>query len=171
MTDLLKITKNLYENDLQRKEIESIFNVAQNSRKGSHFKKEISANDLIQKWKDNRFPTDIRDIVNILKSAKFSPREINKVFKKAGYGSADNPAISPAMERISKYIIKQGYTEDILKFLKDNYSDLEEIYVADGNIVIEDIRSIFNEIVKEDRPDLQKYIQQEQKLALGRNKK
>lgn len=169
MSELLKLSSKLFEENLQKNDIQSIFSAA--SRKSSFLKKEININDLLKIWKEHRFPTDSKDIVNILKDVGFSSREINKVFKKAGYGSADAPAVSSAMNKISAYIIKHGYTEDILKFLKNNYNGIEETYVADGNIVIEDLRNIFTEIVKEDRPDLSEYIRKEQQQNLGRIKK
>lgn len=171
MSELLAISRKLFEDDLSPNEVKNIFNAAQESRKNAIFKQEIDANDLVQMWKDKRFPTDTRDIVAILKLAKFSPREINKVFKNAGYGSADNPAISPAMEKLSSYIIKNNYTDDILQFLNDNYDDIAETYVADGNMVVEDIREIFIEMAKEDRPELSTFLKQEQARTLGRNKK
>ena len=171
MSELLAITQQLYEDDLSRKDVGTIFNAAQTSRKGSMFKKEITASDLIQAWKDARYPSDVRDIIRILKAAKFSDKEINRVFKVAGFGSADDPAISPAMNKLSDYIIKQGYTADILKFLKDNYDGIEESSDHNGKLVVEDIRAIFDEIVKEPREELSAHLKQELQKNLGRAKK
>jgi hypothetical protein len=171
MRKLLDLSNNLFESDLEKSDIESIFKSAEDQRKGSWFSHNISSNDLLKKWNKEGFPTDSRDIVNILKSVGFSPREINKVFKKAGYGSSDDPAVSPAMKKLSKYIIDNGYTENILKFLKDNYEGIEEVYVKDGTMVVEDIRTIFNDMVKEERPELNNLMKQSEQKNLGRSRK
>lgn len=162
--------KNLIESELQNKDLGRIFSTAEQVRSNSFLKKNIASSDLMQLWKDEKYPTDSRDIVSLLHKAGFSNREINKVFKEAGYGSAENPAVSPAMEKLAAYIIDNGYTEDIVKFMRNNY-DVDNLYVGEGKVVFEDLRKIFDSIVKEDRPGLDEYIRRDEKQRLGRNKK
>lgn len=171
MRNLLDISKRLLEKDLNKDEVEKIFKTASDSRKSSWFKDSVDVNDLLKQWNKQNFPTDSRDIVSILKSEGFSIDEINKVFKKTGYGLSDKPDISPAMEKVAEYIINSNYTEDILAFLKDNYKGIEDSYVKEGKMTVEDIRSVFTEIVKEERTELKNLIKQDQIKHLGRVKK
>ena len=170
MRDLLAKMAQL-EEALQRSDVKRIFSTAADLRKPSFFKKDINVDDLLQVWRDNEFPSSTKAIVAILQSANFSHREINKVFKNAGYGSSEQPTVSPAMNKLSKYIIDNGYSEEILQFLKSKYTNIDESHVADKDMVIEDIRTVFDAMSKEARPDLEQHIRQYQCNNLGRHKK
>ena len=171
MSDLLKISKRLFEEDLQRSDVNAIFKAAETVPKNWLGKAPESRDTLITRWKDARFPTDSRDIVSILKNAGYGDRAINKVFKKAGYGDSEDIAVSPAIETLSKYIIQSGYTDDILAFMKSEFPEVAKSYVREGTLAVEDIRSIFAEITNEDATELPEILKQKQMQNLGRNKK
>jgi len=171
MSDLLKISKRLFEEDLLLSDVTAIFKAAETTPKNWLGKAPETKDTLVSQWKNARFPTDSRDIVAILKKAGYGDRAINKVFKKAGYGDTEDLAVSPAIEKLSKYIIQNDYTDDILAFMKSEFPEVVKSYVKEGTLAVEDIRSIFAEITNEDASELPAIVKQKQLQNLGRNKK
>lgn len=171
MSEMLALSKRLFEDELQKSDISAIFKAAEATPKNWLGKSPEPVESLISKWKNARFPTDSRDIVSILKSSGYGDKAINKVFNKAGYGSSEEVAASPAIEKISKYIIEQGYTDDILAFMKSEFPDIAKSYVKEGTMNIEDIREIFATMMNEEAEELPELYRQRQQANLGRTKK
>lgn len=176
---------NIVETQINRADIKALFKDASSLRDGkpglggSLFKglrkDKINIDDLQKAWKDDGFSDDTADIARILHGHGFSPSEINKVF--AGvFGKADTetgftePVASPAIQKIADYAKKEGFTDEIIEFMRREYQFNESIFYP-GKVVIEDVRRIFSAIVHEERSGRVNLIKKDDITHLGRGKK
>lgn len=191
-------SNNISESEINRADVKAILQGASDLRSNPSFlskmaglkKDKIDVNDLQKIWKDEGFPDDTRDIYAILKSQGFADKEINKVFSQV-FDNEENddeynePKASPAIQKIADYAKKIGITDDLIKFMKNEFSDELELSNNTGlankvwdagkklykKAVAEEIRQIFTAIIHEDRITRIENIKQIQQTHLGRTKK
>jgi len=118
----------------------------------------LTVDDLQQAWKEEGYPDDIRDITAILKSKGYDERDIKSIISDV-LGSSGENASTENVARAVKYIKKNGIEQEILAFLKKEYSLNESS---------QDIFKIFKEIVKEEQTSLKRDTEKSQ---IGRNRK
>jgi len=137
-------------------------------------KDKVDPKALQQAWQKAGYPDDVRDIIGILKDFGFDEKEIHKVmtgaFGKDDDGEYNEPAASPAIQRIADYAKKAGIDKDLIAFMQKEYG-FKESQSFEGKIVIEDIRKIFDAIVHEERRALPEMIKSTEIKQLGRNRK
>jgi len=139
-------------------------------------KNPVNVADLQTSWTRAGRPDDIRDIKIILKKHGFADKEINKVFSSVlGKDDSQQTKGSPAIFKIAEYAKKSGIDQDLIDFMQEEYKDLiatiKESDDFSGKVVMEDIKKIFDNIIREDRYDLPELIRAEENTNLGRNKK
>jgi hypothetical protein len=140
------------------------------------FKKKVDISDLQKAWQEAGYPDDTRDIGVILKDHGFSPKEINKVFsgvfgqQDSGNSKSAEPTQSPVIQKIAKYAIDNGIAEELKTFLAQEYGFKESTSLY-GKAMVENVRDIFTEIVKEERNGRQHLIKEYEQTHLGRIKK
>jgi len=175
--------RKIVESQVNPGDIRAVFNVASDLRGkptglGSVFKSlrkdKVDVGDLQKAWQESGYPDDIRDIENILKDFGFDKKEINKVFAGA-FGKSDEdeyiePTASPAILKIAQYAKKAGIDKDIIAFMQKEYG-FKESHAYQGKAMIEDVRKIFTEIVREERTALPELIRAAEQKQLGRNRK
>lgn len=174
--------RNITEEQVSGSEVKAIFRGAVNLRdkptglarfvKGLR-KNKIDINDLQQAWKDDNFPDDTRDIAAILIGHGFSKKEINKIFNRVFGVDDENPSIPGASEsviQIAEYAKKYGMEKELIAFLEREYK-FKESYSYPDKAMIEDVRNIFAEIVKEERSGRAKLMKTYEQTQLGRTKK
>lgn len=176
--------RKLTETEISQHDTKAIFNIASSLRDnpsglGRFFKSQrkdkIGAADLQKAWQENGYPDDIRDIEHLLKGFGFDKKEINKVFASAFGKSDDNDydepeEVNPGILKIAQYAKKAGIDKDIIEFLKKEYG-FNESHKFEGKAVIEEVRKIFDEIVREERHALPEMVRSAEQQQLGRNRK
>lgn len=168
------------ENEIGRQDINAIFKNASTLPQGRLSKifnrnprEKVEVSDLQQAWQQAGYPDDIRDIEHILTDFGFAKKEINKVFQNT-FGKSgdeyDTPTASQAILKIANYAKKAGIDQDLIAFMQKEYGfKVEEKFK--GKAVVEDVRYIFDAIVKEERVRLPEMMRTSEFEKLGRNKK
>lgn len=145
-------------------------------------KPEINVADLQTAWKENGFPDDTRDIEIILSAHGYSRREIRKIFS-AIFGEDmshnDETTENPAVRKIAEYAKAHGLVDELKTLLQNEFGDelglnntgIDRVRQFTKKFMIEDIRHIFTEIVKEPRYERERIIREQNLKALGRNKR
>lgn len=170
---------NINESQLNPADVKAIFKTASDSRENQGLlrkmtrlkKPAIDKSDLQKAWSEDGYPDDIRDIERILRDHGFGDKEIQKIFVQVLGGDKDGydiPVASPAVQKIADAIKESGIEKEIIQFLEREYS-LKESYSK--KVVVENIRSIFEKIVSEERTERLALIKAHDKLSLGRTKK
>lgn len=181
------MSKNINEDRINRADVKALFKTAidvnNNAPEPTGYKKyfkslqkpKIDITDLQKAWRDANYPLDTDRIHQLLLDQGFNDPEIKKVFTQV-FGndpddedSHDVPEQSDTTMRLARYIKKNGLDKEILQFLKQEF-DFKESYKID-KLVIEDVRQIFTEIVKEERFGRVELIRQHEQIQLGRSKK
>lgn len=159
-------------------EVKSIFTQAVDDSKNRStfknlFKKNISVADLQQDWRNNGYSDEISVITKILKSRGFSSNEISKVYNSVLANMKDaSDDISSAVQKIADYAKKNGLADELKSILQKQYGFKSEPKKEPGNnLVVEDIRDIFNLIIHEDRTELNELIDNQNQNNLGRIRK
>ncbi len=169
------------ENQIGRQDVNAIFKSAATLPQGrlnKIFNKnprgKIEVSDLQRAWQEAGYPDDIRDIEHILTDFGFAKKEINKVFRNTfgntEDGETDTPSASPAILKIAEYAKKAGIDKDLIAFMQKEYGfKVEEKYT--GKAMVEDVRDIFDAIIREERTKLPEMMKTSEYDKLGRNKK
>lgn len=194
-----KRDKNLSESEINRADVKAILKGASDLRntpsRASHIfkglkKDKIDINDLQQAWKDDGFPDDTRDIYSILqKKFGFGDKEIKKVFAQVfgdhDAGDYEEPIASPAIQKIADYAKNNGFADQLIEFMKDEFGEELGLVKSPGMIskaidagkklykkaVAEEVRQIFTAIIQEERINRSDLIRQQEQISLGRTKK
>lgn len=135
-------------------------------------KKGLELSDIQKAWQTAGYPDDSRKIAQVLKTLGFERKEINKVFRDVfdtKYGAHDT-GNSAVVAKLAEYIKQNGYAEEIATFLEHQY-DIEESYDYDGKVVVEQVRTIFERILQEERTGLPKMQREFEQQSLGRHRK
>lgn len=187
---LNEVSESLTEDQVNPADAKEVFKVASALRGtptglGKIFKglrkDKIDVNDLQQAWKEAGFPDDTQDLMFILKDHGFSAEEVNKVFARVFGGDKketefDQPVASPTIQKIVDYAKKANIVEPLKVFmLREFPGEFEQQPQKRGwfreKAVVEEIRQIFTEIVKEERTERYNLIRQQEQKQLGRTKK
>ena len=169
-----------------------IFQIAANSGTGGTFgigKKKLDPKDIQQAWIDNKQPSNAQDIASLLKNKfGFGDKEINKVFSKV-FGKADRnslnkyaePVGSEPIQKMAEYAEKNGIADDVRTYLVQEFgkelgvtplTTRDKVKKFFGKQVMrEEIREIFEEIVNEERAELTNIIREQEIEKLGRARK
>jgi hypothetical protein len=135
-------------------------------------KKGVSIQDLQQAWTDAGHPTDSNSVAKVLSGLGFGRKEINKVFK-ANFGTTHgkyDTENSAAVQRIAKFVMENDYTEEILHFLNTQY-DYNDEEDKDKKVTTEQIRAVFECIIREERSELPRMQKEFDQQSLGRHRK
>jgi hypothetical protein len=132
----------------------------------------LELSDLQKAWAAAGYPDDSRKIAQVLKSLGYERKEINKVFRDTfdtKYGAHDT-GNSGIVTQLAKYIKDNGYAEEIAAFLEHQY-DIEEAYAYEGKVVVEQVRTVFERIIREERLGLPRMQREFEQQSLGRQRK
>ncbi len=136
----------------------------------------FSLYDLQGEWAKAGYPDDSNKIAHMLKGLGYERKEINKVFRDTfdtKYGSY-NTGNSQIVAQLAKYILEKGYTEEIKTFIEhrtDDFDEMEEGLDYRGKIAVEQVRDVFERIIKEERTGLPKMQKEFEQHSLGRHRK
>ncbi len=151
-------------------------------------KDKIELTDLHRAWIEAGQPDDTEDIAAILRDQfGFSPKEIKKVYLSV-FGASDEEefdmegAITPAVQKVADYAIKNGLVDELKSFLEKQYGEELGLTKSPGvfdklkgflgrKAVAEDVRQIFMQILSEERNDRAMLIKQMEYTQFGRKKK
>lgn len=137
-------------------------------------RQKVSLPDLQKAWALDGYPEDSKKIAAILKSFGYSSGEIRKVYSTVfdtKYGRYDTEN-SPAVTKMASFIMKYDYTAEVLHYLEGQYGfggddDNEE----NDKAVTEQVREIFERILREERNGLPQLQKEFEKQSLGRHRK
>lgn len=176
---------------VERNEAESILKTAAEiNNNSSYYQNKIDLNDLRSAWAKAGYPDDTDDIKALLLKFGFDEETIDNAITQV-VGSDDSgeetDSASQVIDKIASYIKKAGLTNDIIKFMQENFAnDIKDVETKQGlfkraanfgknlfkrKATTEDVRKIFTEILKEDRKDLSYLIKTDEMSRLGRNRK
>lgn len=178
------------EDYVERDEAETILKYVANN---SYLRNKIDINDLRSAWAKAGYPEDTDEIKQILKKFGFDEPTIdNAISQVVGNDDPDNAdntdsGVSEVIIKIAQYIKKAGLTNDIIKFMQQNFAnDIKDVEPKQNifkravnygknlfkrKATTEDVKNIFAKILEEERKDLTYLIQIDELSRLGRNKK
>jgi hypothetical protein len=100
--------------DYAKQYVSKKYNNAKRSTGKFRERSEITYDDLYDAWEDLHSPTDLDEIVKMLRELDITEGEIKKALKNAGVSGADDPRIT----NLANSIIDANMSEPVLQYLE-----------------------------------------------------